>query len=370
MRVTYVYADGVRNLKGVSFAPDPKMNIIMGDNAQGKTNLVEAIWLATGSKSFRGARDKELISFDRDMSQLEIRYFALEREQTSSIALRKNPLGKLMKRNGVKVKTASGLFDGLRAVYFTPDDLNITRGQPEIRRNYVDQCIAQLKPSYYTTYSKYATCLSQRNAVLKRIAYNQGTVDDLVIWDTQIMKVASYISALRNTYTNLLDEAASKLYSELTGGKEKLNFKNRSTVFSSLDGRTDFNGDMAYDYFERLIESRPRDIQSGTTNVGIHRDDVDITLNGVSARDFASQGQTRSISLCMKLAQAQIFYKETGNMPIMLLDDVLSELDPSRQEFILSKLGDMQVFITCCENVSLPNDGAVYHMRGGVLSEE
>lgn len=349
MKITRVFADGFRNLKGVEIFPYEDLNVICGDNAQGKTNLMEAVWLATGLKSFRGSRDSDLIGFDENISTLSVSFDDGSREQTAEIIFCKSPQGKKITLNGVPLKSTSALLGNLRAVYFTPDDLSIPKGVPEGRRSYLDQCIAQIKPTYRQIYSKYMRVMGQRNNLLKQIALGISQPSDLEIWDRQLAQMGSYITLLRRAYTKKLNKSASELYCELTDGKESISLEYNSTVFGTKPLSTDFRGELAEEYYQKLVEAQPNDIRFQSTSVGIHRDDLTILLGDIPAKDHGSQGQIRSIALCMKLAQAKILFEELEEMPIMLLDDVLSELDPKRQDFILNRLDGMQVFITCCE---------------------
>ncbi len=325
--------------------------MIWGDNAQGKTNLMEAIWLATGLKSFRGSLDKDILGFDADKSTLRVSFDDGEREQTAEILLYRNPSSKKVSLNGVPQKSASGLCGSLCAVYFTPDDLSLAKGVPEGRRSYLDQCIAQIKPTYRSVYTKYTRVMNQRNNMLKQIGLGLASAEDLDMWDMQLSQLGSYITLLRKTYAKKLDRVASELYDELTDGRENISLSYNSTVFGDKPLSLDFRGELAKEYYQKLFEARQTDIRFQSTSVGIHRDDLVILLGGINAKDHGSQGQIRSIALCMKLAQARILREELEKMPVMLLDDVLSELDPKRQEFILNRITDMQVFITCCEPI-------------------
>ncbi len=351
MRVTKVYADGFRNLENVSITPYEDLNVICGNNAQGKTNLMEAIWMATGLKSFRGAKDKELLGFDKDMASLSVSFDDGDREQTVEFCWQKNPYERRITLNGVPKRSTAELCGKLRAVYFTPDDLSIPKGVPEGRRNYIDQCVAQIKPTYRGVYSKYIRVMTQRNNTLKQISLGFMREDMLDVWDTQLAALGAYITVLRREYSKKLDMSARELYNELTDGRENISLKYSSTVFDESVESLDFRGELADIYCKKLCEARQNDIRFLSTSVGVHRDDLTILLNNIPAKDHGSQGQIRSIALCMKLAQAKILKEELDRMPIMLLDDVLSELDPQRQDFILNRIKDMQVFITCCDPI-------------------
>lgn len=265
----------------------------------------------------------------------------------------------------------SRLFGSLKCVVFTPEDLFIAKGSPDNRRSFVDLSSSQLKKSFVYALNKYENLLSQRNALIKKINFTgSGSADDLDIWDVQLAKTGAYISVIRDTYCNNLNLYTESLYSKITESKEKLNLYYQSTIYRSLDGRTDHEGELADIYYQRLKASAADDIKAGYTLCGVHRDDIVATINGLSVREFGSQGQQRSTALVMKLAQAKIIRDQTGEAPVMLLDDVLSELDRDRQRFILRNIDDMQVFITCCDSRVLDGtEGKIFSVSGGRITE-
>ena len=367
MIISQIKVSGFKNLKGIAIEPHPKLNIFFGDNAQGKTNLIEAVWLCSGVRSFRSTKDKDMIGIDSDTMSIELSFKDSRREQTVTYRMaRPYVKEKSCSMNGVKVRMPSKLFGGLCCVIFTPEDLELSKGSPEKRRQFLDLSAAQIKNSYKPVSEKYEQILEQRNSLLKNIAYGRSQRDELEVWDIQLAQMGAYMTLLRYNYSKKLAEYASKLYSELSGGREELRLEYSSTVFDRLEGRLDYKKDLAEEYLECLRRSRDEDIRLGYTGKGVHRDELCAYIGGLPARDFASQGQHRSIALVMKLAQANILLDETDEAPVFLLDDVLSELDPSRQDFILSKIDNMQVFITCCDD-SIPKNktGKMYHISGG-----
>ena len=342
------------------------MNIFCGENAQGKTNLIEAMWLCSGCKSFRGTRDKDFIGFDSDKADIRLHFQDRRREQEIAFTVsRENVRDKRVLLNGVKLPLLSRLFGNLQCVIFTPEDLELSKGSPENRRVFLDLCVSQIKPRYVPVMNKYNTLLSQRNALLKEIALGRADESSLEIWDEQLAKAGSYMSVLRNTYVKKLDLFTDKMYSALSRGRERLSLHYNSTVFTELDGRLDYKGEMAQEYRTKLKKSAREDIKLGFTQLGPHRDDVLTRINGLNSRDFGSQGQQRSVALVMKLSQAQILREETGEAPVILLDDVLSELDSARQDFVLNEIDDMQLFVTCCDPAAV-----LKHKKGKVLYME
>ncbi len=369
MRITEVRIDGFRNLSKVDLSPGAGVNILFGENAQGKTNLLEAVWLASGEKSFRGAKEREEIGFDSENAQISVDFESSERTQNISLTISRRRGERKILLNGVRLRSYSELTGKLLLVIFTPEDLWLTRGTPEIRRDYIDLCIAQIRPVYKRLVLKYEGILEQRNTLLKNIVLGISKRDELEIWDEQLARQGSYISMMRGIYTKLLEAEASRLYSQISRGLERLELEYSSTVFESLERRTDYKGEMAAEYLEKLRLSRPEDIRLGYTQIGIHRDDILVKINGVLLRDYGSQGQNRSAALCMKLAQARALLAETGEMPVILLDDVLSELDRHRREFVVRQIGDAQIFITCCEPF-IKTSGRVFKISGGKVMEK
>ena len=364
MIITEFSADGFKNLKNVLISPVPGINVIHGENAQGKTNLIEAIWILSGARSFRGSKERDMVAFNGDYARLDLKLKDTQREQEIEAVLSKNPRERKILLNGVKQRYLSGLFGVLKCVVFTPEDLELSKGSPDNRRSFIDLCISQIKPAYSRTVAKYENVLLQRNTLLKNIAQGISSPSDLDVWDEQMARLGAYISVLKYQYTKKLCIFAQRLYDEISRGKEVFELKYLSTVYDDLEGKEDWSGEMTAKYLELLKKNRSEDIRVGFTLAGIHRDDVGVMINGASAKDFGSQGQNRSAALAMKLGQAYILYEETSDMPVILLDDVLSELDKSRREFIISKLSGMQVFITCCEPVSKLG-GKKFEMKNG-----
>ncbi len=371
--ITDFNVNGYKNLKDISIRFNPRMNIFCGENAQGKTNLIEAIWLCSGCKSFRGTRDKDFIGFDENVAEIKLNFSDKIRKQEISFAVSKeNIKEKRVNLNGVKLTLLSKLFGTLKCVIFTPEDLELSKGSPENRRSFVDLCISQIKPSYVFAINKYDLLLSQRNALLKEISAGRTDEENLGIWDEQLAETGAYISVLRNTYTKKLNVFAGKMYFDLSKEREKLSLHYNSTVFNELDSRLDYKGEMAEEYLKKIKSNVKDDIRQGFTQLGVHRDDVITKINGLNSRDFGSQGQQRSIALVMKLSQAQILLEETGEAPVILLDDVLSELDLSRQDFVLNEIDNMQIFVTCCDPAAVLKHkmGNVFFMKKGKVIDK
>lgn len=368
MIIDRITADGYKNLEGVDIVPDPKMNIICGENAQGKTNLVEAVWLCSGCRSFRGTRDKDFIGFAKEAAKVSMDFTDSARSQQIGFEVRKGSVkDKTVTLNGVKLPLLSKLFGSFRCVVFTPEDLNLIKGSPDNRRSFADLSIAQVKPSYVSALNKYNMILAQRNAALKSIGRDDSGAELLDVWNDQLVKAGTYISVLRYAFCITLNNYTKPLYSSITDGKENLDLYYHSTVYDTLDGRLNDTESLEMEYAEKLKASAENDFRAGFTTVGIHRDDIGAYIDGLSVRDFGSQGQARSAALAMKLAHARILKAEQGEYPVMLLDDVLSELDEKRRRFILNNIEDMQVIITCCDEKSVTDmtEGKIFRMKNG-----
>lgn len=373
MFVTKLEVKGFKNLKNISINTHKKLNIFCGKNAQGKTNLVEAIWLCSGVKSFRNTKDRSMIDINGDVMNITLHFQNKEREQVIEYKMaRSNVKEKITSINGIKLSSPSKLFGNLNCVVFTPEDLELSKGSPENRRKFLDLSVSQIKISYNKVISKYETLLEQRNTLLKNISQGKAKKEDLEIWDVQLASMGAYISLLRYNYAKKLNTFAKKLYSEISGGKESLELKYQSTVFSDMDNFSDYRGEMTEIYLNCLEKNLNDDIRAGFTTKGVHRDDLCGYIDNLAVRDFASQGQHRSLALVMKLSQAYILMEEIDDSPCILLDDVLSELDLSRQKFVISKINDMQVFITCCDK-NIPFDknqhGKMFFISEGRISE-
>ncbi|MBQ5333870.1 MAG: DNA replication/repair protein RecF [Oscillospiraceae bacterium] len=371
MVITHVSADGYKNLSGADIYPHEKLNILCGDNAQGKTNFIEAVWLMSGCRSFRGTRDRDFIGFDKDKAEISLEFTDSFRPQKIGFEVKKSSLkDKIITLNGVKLPLLSKLFGSLKCVVFTPEDLALAKGSPENRRSFIDLSASQLKKSFVYALNKYDGLLSQRNALIKEINFGRADRSMLDVWDVQLAKTGAYISVIRDTYCNNLNSYTESLYNKITDGNENLKLYYQSTVYRRLEGRTDHDGELADIYLQKLRNGIEDDIRAGYTLCGVHRDDVCTAINGLSVREFGSQGQQRSVALAMKIAQAKIIRDQTGEAPVMLLDDVLSELDMGRQRFILENIDGMQVFITCCDTRVIGEpEGRIFSVKGGNITK-
>ena len=373
MIVTYAEIDGFRNLKSISFEPDPKYNIIVGQNAQGKTNLLEAMWILSGCRSFRGSKEKDFVCLSGNRMSSKIKLRDSVREQKIIYEMTRSAASpKQITLNGVKQKGTRALFDVFKCIAFIPDDVEIIKGSPEKRRNFVDMAASQLNPVFVVHIAKHNAIMNQRNALLKGIMQGTTSPDILEIWDRQAAHEGSVISYMRNEYVAKINEICGRLYRTISGGEEELELEYRSNVFRPDDFESPCGNDAYERYYQKLRETADYDIRTGSTHTGVNRDEIIIRINGVSARDFGSQGQVKSAALVMKLAQAEIFTKRCKDSPVIFLDDVMGELDEKRQRFVFDIIKDMQVFLTTPnESALLPEiKGKILRISDGSITEE
>ncbi len=352
-----VYRD-FRNIENACLEFSPGTNILVGSNAQGKTAAIEGIYLFARGKSFRSQHDTDMIRFDCDFATADMEFNDGRRDHKMRIAYSRDGR-RLCKHNGVDIKKLSEFIGHFRAVIFCPTHLSLVKDGPSVRRGFIDTAISQIKPSYISDLQKYNNILSQRNALIKN-AYFQRDVFDATVeyWSAQLAREAEKISKKRADYVELLSEYADHFIGDMTDGREKLSLVYRHQKTEE-------------EYFKELMSNHERELKYGSTLYGIHKDDVDILLGGHEARSFASQGQQRSIALALKLSEGEISKKECGSYPIFLLDDVLSELDNRRREYVLSGLSDRQTFITSCSMDDFSGIGGAksYLVNGGVFAE-
>ncbi len=354
--------ENFRNLSNNEIVPCEKVNVIYGDNAQGKTNLLEAIWLFCGGHSFRGSKENELIKFEDSYFKLNMDFFSCGRDQSAEISFFQNK--KKIKINSVDKNSSSYLTEVFSCVVFSPENMTLVKRGPSLRRKFLDGAICQQRIRYAAALAKYNQIINQRNALLKDIYKHKELKDTLPIWDDSLAVTGAIILKERMEYIKDLKIYAQKFHEDISQGLEKLDIE----YISNCNAQTD---DTIEEITEKLREaynkSRSEDYHTGYTNIGPHRDDMEIKINGISAKTFGSQGQQRSAVLSLKLAQAQMLYKKNNEKPVILLDDVLSELDPKRQDFLLNKVEDYQVFVTCCEesNKEQLKSGKVFYINGG-----
>lgn len=369
MRVVSLQAESFRNLEQITLTPHPERNLIYGNNAQGKTNLLEAIWTCTGCRSFRGAKEKDFIRLNAPVMHLKLRFEDSRRMQEIQIHMMREGKQKKILLNGVPLGGGSGLFSQFQCVVFSPDDRELIRSVPEKRRSFMDLCGSQLTPAMLGCLRRFDQLTMQRNAVLKQIQLGRAEKHDLQDWDQQLAAHGSLLTCLRFAYIKQLAAVCERLYATVTDGKEKLSVKYRSNLFRNSEIPEKPTREMQQYYFEQLQKSAADDIRLGFTAKGAGRDDFSCKIGGLSVREFGSQGQQKSTALVLKLAQASVFYENKDETPIILLDDVMGELDAQRQKLVYDIVGGMQIFLTTPtpESVGLSGEGSVFYMENGNL---
>lgn len=364
MIVKKLSVSNYRNIKSLELEPSESVNVIFGENAQGKTNLLESLWLFTGCRSFRTKKDSELVRFGENFAQNRLLFFAKSREQEAVLHIDKK---RTAIKNGVSLRTPAELIGDFCTVVFSPSHLALVKEGPVNRRKFLDTALSQLKPQYAKKLARYSHTLGQRNALLKDIQFHSELYDTLDIWDERLASFGAEVVAERIRYTKLLSPLASEIYEGLSGGREKLSVEYENNFgFCSEDSR-----ELQTFLTRRLRQTRREDLYNRVTSVGPHRDDLNIRLDGLSARSFGSQGQQRSSALAVKLSEAEILRQVTGEEPVILLDDVMSELDEKRQDYVLNHISGRQVFITCCEPSTVLRlcAGKAFCIEGGALKD-
>lgn len=355
-----------RNIAALSANPGEGVNILYGENAQGKTNVMEAIWLFTGAKSFRTARDSEVVRKGEAAARLDAAFFTGGREQTVRITIGD---GKQAWINGVETDSVSELAGRFCCVVFSPVHMGIVKGGPAERRRFLDTALCQLHPSYITVLREYGRVLAQRNALLKDISYSAELLDTLDTWDQSFAGLAARVYRLREPFVRRLSEQAEGIYRGISSGREPFSLSYRP------GSQTEYSEDLNLlrdRIAEELRKTRAQDLRNGSTAIGPHRDELEITVGGMNARAFGSQGQQRSCVLALKLGEGEVLRTITGVPPVILLDDVMSELDHNRRGYILNSLTGSQIFITCCEKSDFANlsGGTIYHITDGNINKE
>lgn len=344
-----------RNYEHLFLNPDEGVNVITGDNAQGKTNLIEGIWLFTGCRSFRTRTDMRLVKTDSEASRIKTVFTSSDGENEEEITIDKN--GRSAVFNGVKVPSMTSLFGKFRAVVFSPVMLSLVQQGPEERRKFVDITLCELDGKYARALAAYNRSLVQRNALLKDVPEHPELADMLDAWDSSLCEAASYVTRMRRRYISLLAPKAAEVYSGISSRREKLDigYVSRSECVTPAD------------FYTLYQNTRDEDISRGSTQNGPHRDDLSIDIDTKAARVYGSQGQQRSAALALKLAEGLMIKDASGEDPVVLLDDVMSELDRSRRDFVLNHISGRQVFITCCDPQELgaKTGGRVFTVKDG-----
>lgn len=362
MHISSLSLTNFRNYTKEKIEFSPHTNVIYGDNAQGKTNILEAVYIFSQGRSHRAKTDRELIRFGEDFSKLALEFHDSERDYKAVLQLIKQGK-KNIKINGVQITRLSMLMNYLNVVMFSPEDLDLVKGSPSARRRFIDSSVSQLYPRYLTSLIDYHKALGQKNSLLKSLK-SKGVKSDamLSVWNEQLAAEAEKIIKYRTEFVKLIDGFSSVIQSEISKETLKITY--------SPGARCDaWDKTAIYDYFER---NQRREIEFASAQVGIQRDDLSIFVNGREARLYGSQGQQRTAALSMKIAQADYIENSKNEYPVLLLDDIMSELDAHRREYLAKKIRGKQVLITSTDtDLKYSTDNTrLIHIRGGAVTEE
>ena len=365
MRLCDLTLRGWRNYKELEFSAAPGVNLIVGDNAQGKTNLLEAIVYLGSGKSFRTQKSAELIRFGEDFADIQGHIWSQERNQSLRTVIFAGRRPKQLYRNGAKKKTHADCAGVLNTVLFCPEDLMVLKSGASARRRLGDNALCQLRPNYDAALAEYNRILESKSRILKDRFENPALLEILPEYNLRLCQVGALLISYRARFYESLGKAASVYHGQLSSGAEDflLEYKTVSTVadpFAPVSKLTE--------NLQEHMESHARaELETAQCLTGPHKDDFDVTLSGLSIKSFGSQGQTRTAAISLKLAQRELMGRETGEEPVLLLDDVLSELDPRRQDFVLNQIKTGQVFITCCEKERFTKLGQTVEIRKGQI---
>ena len=365
MNVTKLKLRDFRNYQNLEIDFDPGVNLIVGDNAQGKTNLLEALVYLGSGKSFRTQRGAELVRFGADFADLEAEVFSQERNQTLRAVVFAASRPRQLYRNGVKKKSAGDLSGVLPTVLFCPEDLMVLKSGASARRRLGDSALCQLRPNYDAALAEYGKILEQKSRILKDRFEDPRMLDILPEYNARLCRIGAMLISYRARFYESLGKEAAKFHGQFSGGAEDftLEYKTVSTVtdpFASIATLEDQLQQHLYSHYRAELET-------AQCLTGPHKDDFTVCLSGIDLKAYGSQGQTRTAAISLKLAQRELMQRESGEEPVLLLDDVLSELDPGRQDFVLNQIVSGQVFITCCEPGRFTKLGKTIEIKKGNL---
>ena len=354
-----------RNYEELDIGFDPGVNLIVGDNAQGKTNLLEAISYLGSGKSFRALKTSEMVRFGSEFAEIEGEIFSQERDQSVRWMLFGGARPRQIWRNGARKKAAADIAGVLPTVLFCPEDLMVLKTGAAQRRRLGDNALCQLRPNYDAALTEYNRILDQKNRILKDRHENPALLEILPEYNTRLCQVGALLISYRARFFDSLEKAAAKYHGQFSGGAEDfaLEYKTVSTVQDPFAPVSTLTQDLL-DHLDRHCRA---ELDSAQCLTGPHKDDFTVSLSGIDLKAYGSQGQTRTAAISLKLAQRELMGREFGEEPVLLLDDVLSELDPGRQDFVLNQIASGQVFITCCEPGRFTKLGKTIEIQNGAV---
>ncbi len=335
-------------------------NLFYGDNAQGKTNILESIYLSGTSKSHRGGKDKDLIRFGQEEAHIRLFLEKKEVEHRIDLHLKKHK-AKGIAIDGMPIRRSSDLLGMLNLIFFSPEDLAIIKNGPAERRRFLDMELCQLHQIYTSDLTNYNKILKQRNQLLLQIGFQESLIDTLDIWDSQLVNYGSAIIKMREAFVVELNEIIQNIHEKLTGGREQIEVTYEKSCQED-------------EFLEKLQNRRAQDLRLKNTGIGPHRDDIRFMINGIDVRTYGSQGQQRTAALSLKLAEIELVKRRIGETPVLLLDDVLSELDSNRKGYLLESIKNIQTFITCTGLEEFVNSQLVldkrFYVENGKITEQ
>ena len=361
MIITRAQLNNYRSYAACELSPCEGVNVLLGDNGQGKTNVLEALYVCCTGRSHRTRQDRELIRWGEDFASVKVE--AQRRDGSHEVEILMPALGRRRIRiAGQEISRSGELMGHITGVLFSPEDLRTVKDGPAERRRFVDMALSQIKPAYYYALQRYARALKQRNEALKAVAAQPAFMATLDAWDEQLATAGAELMRHRRAYIEQLSRTASETHRSIADGREKLEIRYLPSVTM---------GDDVQSGLEALFGARENDVRRMTTTVGAHRDDVQILVEGRDVRAFGSQGQQRTAALSMRLSELDVMREQLGEWPMLMLDDVMSELDPGRRRQLVSHLKGIQTFITCtdAEDLAGAEVGKAWRVENGALSE-
>ena len=361
MEITRAQLTGFRSYEACELTPCEGVNVLLGDNGQGKTNVLEALYVCCTGRSHRTRQDRELIRWGAEFAS--VRVDAMRRDGSHEVEIVLPALGRRrIKVSGQEIARSGELMGHITGVLFSPEDLRTVKDGPAERRRFVDMALSQIKPAYYYALQRYARALKQRNETLKTIAVQPSYMAMLDSWDEQLSTAGAELMRQRRAYIEKLSRAAAETHRDISDDRERLEIRYLPSVTM---------GDDAQANMEALFAARETDVRRMTTSVGAHRDDVQILVEGRDVRAFGSQGQQRTAALSMRLSELDVMREQLGEWPMLMLDDVMSELDPGRRRQLVGRLKGIQTFITCtdAEDLAGAGVGRAWRVEGGALKQ-
>lgn len=361
MLITRAQLNNFRSYEACEIAPCEGVNVLLGDNGQGKTNVLEALYLCCTGRSHRTRQDRELIRWGADFAAVKVD--ALRRDGTHQVEIAMPAAGRRrIKVAGQEIARSGELMGHVTGVLFSPEDLRTVKDGPAERRRFVDMALSQIKPAYYYALQRYNRALKQRGEVLRAAAAQPAMLSTLDAWDEQLAEAGAALTAHRRDYIRTLSAAAARTHRDISDGRETLEIRYQPSISSGDDARA---------ILDALFAARETDARRMTTSVGAHRDDVLILVEGRDVRAYGSQGQQRTAALAMRLSELEVMRDALGEWPMLMLDDVMSELDPGRRRQLVGRLEGIQTFITCtdAEDLAGAAPGKAWRVKDGRLEE-